>query len=201
MLYHNSCNITHLVNVRTILPSTYGGLAGWLACEVWWHVVTSLYLVNVRGVLCRQCVAFGWLVGLWSVVVTCCDIASRPQLRPKPSKRHLWTHLCANLFVKEFFFGWGTIFAEKLIFQALSEEQATVAERRRVSAKEAAGLPTLNTAWEGWSPMLERRRLSVISKRGSRTPNGKITAWEGKSPVLEIGKVGWKGKLVSGAGR
>ena len=76
-------------------------LVGWLACEVWWHVLMSLYLVNVRGVLCRQCVAFGWLVGLWSVVVTCCDIASRPQLRPKPSKRHLWTHLCANLFVRE----------------------------------------------------------------------------------------------------
>ena len=91
-------------------------LVGWLACEVWWHVLMSLYLVNVRGVLCRQCVAFGWLVGLWGVVVTCCDIASRPQLRPKPSKRHLWTHLCANLFVKENInhFCWETNFSGSL---------------------------------------------------------------------------------------
>ena len=63
------------------------------------------------------------LVGLWGAV-TCCDIASRPQLRPKASTRHLWTHLCANLFVRKHitvvlpksWFPWG------LIFQVLSGE-------------------------------------------------------------------------------
>ena len=91
------------------------------------------------------------------------------------------------------------LYVAEVIF--LTSDDNIASDLEEISSGDEIGVsdnttvPTLNTAWEGWSPMLERRRLSIISKRGSRTPNGKITAWEGKSPVLEIGKVCWQGML------
>ena len=106
-------------------------MAGWLACEAWWHVLMLLYLVNVnRSIMPSMCVL--WMVGwpvrrnsdmLWHRVATATQAEAFNMSSLDPLVCQPICQYKKNLFVRENNFSWETNLSWVQFF-SLSGEQA-----------------------------------------------------------------------------